>query len=43
MHWLGRAATYGYLDQNKKAEFEDICASIGRRLGKMMQNPESFG
>jgi four helix bundle protein len=42
MHWLGRAATYGYLGPNKKVELEDICASIGRKLGKMMQNPESF-
>lgn len=43
MHWLGRAAIYGYLDRLKKEELENICASIGRKLGKMMQKPESFG
>src|ERR1035437_6850930 len=43
MHWLGRAANYGYLDRFKKEELESVCASIGRKLGKMMQNPESFG
>ncbi len=43
MHWLGRAATYGYLDRLKKEELENVCGSIGRKLGKMMQNPESFG
>ena len=42
VHWLGRAATYGYLDRLKKEELENVCASIGRKLGKMMQNPESF-
>ena len=34
MHWLGRAATYGYLDPFKKEELENVCASIGRKLGK---------
>ena len=43
IHWLGRAAIYGYLDRLKKEELENVCASIGRKLGKMMQNPESFG
>jgi hypothetical protein len=43
MHWLGRAANYGYLDRFKKEELESVCASIGRKLGKMMQNPESVG
>jgi four helix bundle protein len=43
MHWLGRAATYGYLDPFKKEELENVCANIGRKLGKMMQKPESFG
>jgi four helix bundle protein len=43
MHWLGRAATYGHLAQNMRTELEAVCASIGRKLGKMMQNPESFG
>ena len=43
IHWLGRAAIYGYLDRLKKEELENVCASIGRKLGKMMQKPESFG
>jgi four helix bundle protein len=43
MHRLGRAAAYGYLDQNRKTELEGVCAGIGRKLGKMMQNPDSFG
>jgi len=43
MHWLGRAANYGYLDRFKKEELESVCANIGRKLGKMIQNPESFG
>ena len=43
IHWLGRAATYGYLDRLKKDELELVCADIGRKLGKMMKNPESFG
>ena len=41
-HWLGRAATYGYLDRLKKEELELVCADIGRKLGKMMKNPQSF-
>lgn len=43
INWLGRAATYGYLGQNTKAELDHVCASIGRKHGKMIQNPESFG
>jgi four helix bundle protein len=43
IHWLGRAATYGYLDRLKKEELELVCADIGRKLGKMMKNPQSFG
>jgi hypothetical protein len=43
MHWLGRAATYGYLDRHINEELENVCASIGRKLGKMMQKPEAFG
>ncbi len=43
MRWLGRAAIYGYLDRLKKEELENVCTSIGRKLGKMMQKPESFG
>ena len=43
IHWLGRAASYGYIDCLKKEELENVCASIGGKLGKMMQKPESFG
>jgi len=43
VHWLGRAAIYGYLDRLKNAELENVCASIGGKLGKMMQKPEAFG
>jgi four helix bundle protein len=43
IHWLGRAVTYGYLDRLKKEELELVCADIGRKLGKMMKNPQSFG
>ena len=43
IHWLGRAATHGYLDPLKKEELEHICASIGAKLGKMMQKSDRFG
>jgi hypothetical protein len=42
IHWLGRATAYGYLPRQKNEDLENICALIGRKLGKMMQNPESF-
>ena len=43
IHWLGRAATYGDLNLLKKEELDTVCVNIGRKLGKMMQKPESFG
>ena len=42
MHWLSRAAAYGYLDKTKKGEWETICGTIGGKLGKMIQMPEAF-
>lgn len=42
IHWLGRAGKYGYLEKAKLIELEELCLNIGRKLGKMLQNPESF-
>jgi four helix bundle protein len=42
IHWLGRAAACGYLSPSKEEALERLCQEIGRKLGKMMQNPESF-
>ena len=42
IHWLGRAGKYGYLERTKHIELEDLCQNIGRKLGKMIQIPESF-
>lgn len=41
-HWIGRARAYGYIEQTKTDEMEAMCDSIGRMLGKMIQNPEEF-
>ena len=41
-HWLGRANAYGYLDNRLFTELLSQCKVIGRKLGKMMQQPESF-
>jgi four helix bundle protein len=41
-HWLGRAVAYGYLTEAVLQEFEDRCARVGAKLGKMIQNPEQF-
>jgi hypothetical protein len=38
-----RVAPCAFLDRLKKEELENVCAGIGRKLGKMMQNPQSFG
>jgi four helix bundle protein len=42
IHWLGRAAKYGYLLETKYRELESLCGDIGGKLGKMMQKPDSF-
>lgn len=42
MHWLNRAAAYTYIQPWKLEELELLCHEIGKKLGKMMQNPESF-
>ena len=42
MHWLGRAGKYGYVEKIKRSELEELCLMIGRKLGKMIQIPESF-
>ncbi|MCW5550402.1 MAG: four helix bundle protein [Opitutaceae bacterium] len=41
-HWLGRALAYGYLTDESHKELEKCCDKIGGKLGKMIQNPESF-
>jgi four helix bundle protein len=41
-HWLGRALKYGYLSPDKAEELRTKCQSIGRRLGGMLNKPESF-
>jgi four helix bundle protein len=42
MHWIDRAAAYGYLAPTKHTDLEVLCAEIGRKLGKMMQKPDAF-
>jgi four helix bundle protein len=42
MHWLGRATACGYLSPSKEEALTLLCQGIGRKLGKMMQKPESF-
>ena len=41
-HWIGRAQAYGYLSSEIVRELGDRCRSIGRKLGKMMKQPQSF-
>lgn len=41
-HWLGRALQYGYLSTEKAEELRTKRQSIGRRLGGMLNKPESF-
>jgi four helix bundle protein len=41
-HWLGRALQYGYLSPEKAEELRTKRQSIGRRLGGMLNKPESF-
>jgi len=32
----------GYITQEKYAEFAEMCASVGKMMGSMIQNPEKF-
>lgn len=41
-HWLGRALQYGYMSPIKAEELHAKCKSVGRRLGGMLNKPESF-
>ena len=41
-HWIGRAKAYEYLPVDRHAELLARCKSIGRKLGKMIQNPDYF-
>ena len=41
-HWLGRATAYGYLPPERQIDLLERSKSIGRKLGKMIQNPEDF-
>jgi len=42
LHWLGRAAACGYLSPSRHEALVLVCHEIGKKLGKMIQNPESF-
>ncbi len=41
-HWLARAHAYGYLAPQRFGELERACDQIGRMLGKMIAQPDSF-
>jgi four helix bundle protein len=41
-HWLGRALAYGYLRDDDFALLMARCKSIGRQIGRMIHNPDSF-
>lgn len=41
-HWLQRANAYGYLERERMVELESDCDQIGRMLGKMIAQPDSF-
>jgi four helix bundle protein len=41
-HWLWRAFNYGYLSIEKYEKLNECGAGIGKRLGKMIANPNSF-
>jgi four helix bundle protein len=41
-HWLGRAKAYGYLVADRHEELLARCRSVGRKLGSMIQHPETF-
>ena len=41
-HWIGRAKAYGYVSADRHADLLARCKSVGRKLGKMIQEPDSF-
>lgn len=41
-HWLGCAVKHEYINRKTFEDFRSEIASIGRRLGAMMANPEPF-
>jgi four helix bundle protein len=41
-HWLQRANAYGYLVRERMEVLESDCDQIGRMLGKMIAQPDSF-
>ena len=41
-HWLATAEACAYLSKEKQNELLQMCVEIGRMLGNMMQNAESW-
>jgi four helix bundle protein len=41
-HWLFRALEYGYLVPREFDRLNEHCLSVGRMLGKMINNPAPF-
>ena len=41
-HWLDTAKSCGYIEHESYTELMDLCCSIGRMLGNMISQPESF-
>lgn len=42
VYWIGRAKAYGYVSADRHADLLARCKSVGRKLGKMIQKPDSF-
>lgn len=41
-HWLGTAMDCGYITDQEAKNFLTKCQSIGKMLGSMINNPDSF-
>ena len=41
-HWLFRAMEYGYIAQTDFDRLNEHCLSVGRMLGKMLNEPGLF-
>ena len=41
-HWLDTAKSCGYLKNESYEQLMELCTSIGRMLGNMISQPESF-